>query len=145
MRENEPQVHSSENGSRCEISHLFGGAPCAKVGEETIDGLLLCERHVLETKLEGQIECWDELLFHIDLWSGEASCKNRTQIVELLDVERTKATAAIEQAYEDLDVLRSETPRLEVLSGRGESLRRGSLLVLPQRAARLHSAGLRRR
>ena len=64
-------------------------------------------------KLEGQIECWEEMLFHIDLWSGEASRRNRKRIVELLDVERAKATAAIERAYEDLDALGGETLRGE--------------------------------
>jgi hypothetical protein len=52
---------------------LFGGAPCAKAGKVGLDGLLLCERHALEVKLEGQISCWNEMLFHIDLWSREAA------------------------------------------------------------------------
>src|SRR5215208_3674463 len=71
MRENKAHRHTSEKGSRetrCEINHLFGGAPCAEAGKEKVDSLLLCERHALEAKLEGQIECWGEMLFHIELW-----------------------------------------------------------------------------
>ena len=61
MGENKAQRHTSENRSLCEINHLFGGATCAKAGKENLDGLLLCERHALEAKLEGQIECWGEI------------------------------------------------------------------------------------
>src|SRR5215217_6593468 len=63
MRENKPQGHSSEKPSLCEIGHLFGGASCVEATKEQVDGLLLCERHALEVKLEGQISCWDEMLF----------------------------------------------------------------------------------
>ena len=111
MRENKVQRHTSENRSPCQINHLFGGAPCPKAGEETIDGLLLCERHALETKLEGQIECWGGMLFHIDLWSREARRRQRPDVVELLQDQRAEATSAIERAYEDLDVSRRrDTP-----------------------------------
>src|SRR5215204_6763210 len=72
-RENKAQGHSSENRSPCEINHLFSGASCVEAAKEKVDGLLLCERHALEVKLEGQISCWGEMLFHIDLWSREAS------------------------------------------------------------------------
>jgi hypothetical protein len=144
MRENKLQEHSSERHYSCQINHLFGGAPCAKAGEEIIDGLLLCERHALEAKLEGQIECWDGILAHVDLWSREASRRDRPDIVGLLEVERVKATSAIARAYEDLDLARSETSGGEAPSGgSGELFRRGSL-PLPSRAARPLSRGLRR-
>src|SRR5215203_4914167 len=102
MRDDKPQRHTSEerspSGSPCQINHLFDGASCVEGAKEKVDGLLLCERHALEAKLEGQIECWEEMLFHIDLWSREASRQDRMRIVELLDVERAKATAAMERA-----------------------------------------------
>ena len=60
--------------SRCqiEIAHFAGNLPlsCAEPSKEMVDCLLLCERHALEAKLEGQIECWEEMLFHIELWSS---------------------------------------------------------------------------
>ena len=96
MRENKPQGHSPEKGSRspCEINYLFGGAPCPKAGKENVDGLVLCERHALEAKLEGQIECWNEMLFHIDLWSREARRRERPDVVGLLQDQREQATSA---------------------------------------------------
>jgi hypothetical protein len=104
--------------SRCQIAHLPANSPssssCAEAAKEEVDGLLLCERHALEAKLEGQIECWEEMLFHIELWSREASRQDRMHIVELLDVERAKATAAMERASEDLDAL-SRRRRSEAL------------------------------
>ena len=135
--------------SRCQIAHSPGKWPSSSCGEaarEEVDGLLLCERHALETKLEGQIECWEEMIFHIDLWSREARRQDRTRIVELLDVERAKATAAIDRAYEDLDALRkSEAFGEEVASrGGGSFRRRGPLLLLPPRDARPPFLGLRR-
>src|SRR5215211_6086649 len=106
MRENKAQGHSSQERSPCQINHLFGGASCVEAAEEKVDGLLLCERHALEVKLEGQISCWGEMLFHIDLWSREAARREREDVVELLEVQREQATSARHRAYEDLDVLR---------------------------------------
>jgi hypothetical protein len=141
MRVNKPQGHSPENRSPCEINHLFGGASCVEAAKEKVDGLLLCERHALEVKLEGQIECWTEMLFHIDLWSREASRRQREDVVGLLEDQRAQATSARQMAYADLDVLRSERPwerRTE------PPPTRGSLLLLPPKAARPLSGGLRR-
>src|SRR5215218_10113005 len=142
MRENKAQRHTSENRSPCEINHLFGGASCVEAAEEKVDGLLLCERHTLEVKLEGQISCWGEMLFHIDLWSREAARREREDVVELLEVQRLQATSARQRAYEDLDVLRrTETPwepRTE------QPPTRGSLLLLPPGGAPQLFRGLRR-
>lgn len=111
MRENKAQGHSSANRSPCEVYHLFGGASCVEAAKEKVDGLVLCERHALEAKLEGQIECWGEMLFHIDLWSREARRRERPDVVELLQDQREQATSAIERAYEELNMLRrTDTP-----------------------------------
>jgi hypothetical protein len=149
MSVNKVQGPQARDYSRCQIAHSPGKSPsssCAEAAKEKVDGLPLCERHALEAKLEGQIECWEEMLFHIELWSRDASRKNRMRIVELLDVERAKTTAAIDRAYEDLDALRrSEAFGEELASGGGGSFRRrGSLLLLPPRDARPPSRGLRR-
>src|SRR5215203_3691363 len=145
MRENKAQEgHTSEERSPCEIDHLFGGASCVEAAEEEVDGLLLCERHALEVKLEGQISCWEEMLFHIELWSREAARREREDLVELLKVQRAQAMSARQRAYEDLVVLRrSEIPwqhREEPPTRR----RRGSLLLLPPRGDRPLSRELRR-
>jgi hypothetical protein len=142
MRENKAQRHTTVKRSQCEINHLFGGASCVEAAEEKVDGLLLCERHALEVKLEGQISCWGEMLFHIDLWSREAARREREDVVELLEVQRLEATSARHRAYEDLDVLRrTETPwgrRTE------QPPTRGSLLLLPPEDARPLARGLGR-
>jgi hypothetical protein len=142
MRENKAQRHTSENRFTCEIVHLFGGAPCLKAGKENVDALLLCERHALEAKLEGQISCWGEMLFHIDLWSREAARREREDVVELLEVQRLEATSARHRAYEDLDVLRSSETPWEPRTEQPPT--RGSLLLLPPGGARPLFRGLRR-
>ena len=146
MSVNKVQEPEARERSRCQIGHLSGNAPswCAEAAREEVDCLLLCERHALEAKLEGQIECWGEMLFHIDLWSGVARRQDRAQIVELLDLERANATVAIERAYEDLEVLRrGGTLGGKVPSERGEIFRRDSLLLLPSGDAPQLSPGLR--
>src|SRR5215213_9203780 len=107
MRENKAQGHSSEKRSRCEINHLMGGAPCPKAGKEKVDSLLLCEKHALEAKLEGQISCWGGMLFHIDLWSREARRRQRDDLVGLLEEQRDQPISARQRARTDLDRLRS--------------------------------------
>src|SRR5215207_9880115 len=143
MRDDKPQRHTSEKRSPCQIGHLFGGASCVEGAKEEVDGLLLCERHALEAKLEGQISCWGEMLFHIELWSREAARRDREDVVELLDVQRAQVTSARHRAFEDLEVLRrGETPwerRREPPTSR-----RGSLLLLPPGGARPHAQGLGR-
>src|SRR5215213_456737 len=143
MRENKAQRHNSDERSFCQINHLFDGASCVEGAQEEVDGLLLCERHALEAKLEGQISCWGEMLFHIDLWSREAARREREDVVELLDVQRAQATTARHRAYEDLDVLRkSETPCER--RGPPTTRRSDSILLLPPTGARPPSRGLRR-
>src|SRR5215212_1849134 len=142
MRENKAQRHTSERRSPCEINHLFGGVSCVDAAKEKVDGLLLCERHALEVKLEGQISCWGEMLFHIDLWSREAARREREDVVELLEVQRLEATSARQRAYEDLDVLRSSQTPWERRTEQPTT--RGSLLLLPPGGARPLFRGLRR-
>jgi hypothetical protein len=140
MRENKPQRHRREKRSICDVGHLFDGASCVEAAKEKVDGLLLCERHALEVKLEGQISCWHGILFHIDLWSREAACREREDVVGLLEDQRIEAMSGRQKAYADLDVLRSERP----WERRTEPPTRGSLLLLPPGGARPLARGLRR-
>src|SRR5215204_1545126 len=148
MRENKAQRHTSEKRSPCQINHLFGGAPCPKAAKENVDGLLLCERHALEAKLEGQIECWGGILFHIELWSREATRREREDVVGLLEVQRAEAISARQLARTDLDRLRSRDTSLGSLGSAEAGLRRGPLKRdlphLPPTGARPLSLGLRR-
>jgi hypothetical protein len=145
MGVNKNKGREARKRSRCQAGHLPGkvSSPCADHARDEVDGLLLCEWHALEAKLEGQIECWEEMLFHIDLWSREASRQYRRRIVELLDAERAKATAAIERAYQDLDTLRGERTPVAATPGWGEFPRSDSL-PLPPRGAPPLFPGLRR-
>ena len=97
----------------CQIGHVAGKptSSCAETPKEMVDGFLLCERHALEVKLEGQIECWGEMLFHIDLWSREARRRQGPGVAGLLQDQRAQVISARHRAYQDLDTLRrSETP-----------------------------------
>src|SRR5829696_7394190 len=151
MRENKAQRHTSDNRSPCQINHLFGGASCVEGAKEKVDSLLLCERHALEVKLEGQIECWGGILFHIELWSREARRREREDVVGLLEVQRAEAISARQRARTDLDRLRSRDTSLGAwgtLGSAEEVLKRGPLKRdpprLPPTGARPLSRGLRR-
>jgi hypothetical protein len=154
MRENKVKGRDAQERSRCQIGYVAGKVPssCAEPAKEMVDGLALCERHALEAKLEGQIECWAEMLFHIVLWSREAKRQKRPGVVVLLEDQRAQAISASQRACEDLDVLRrsempgSETPSREVLSVRWEVFRRVRRvsLPLPPTDARPFFPGLRR-
>ena len=147
MAQNKEQRPKPAELSRCqiEIAHFAGKPPpsCAEPAKEMVDCLTFCHRHALEAKLEGQIECWAEMLFHIDLWSKEAKRQNRPDVVGLLEDLRIQAVCASQGAYEDLDVLRSETPR-EGLPWELTKPSRQDSLPLPPRDARQHFLGLRR-
>jgi hypothetical protein len=144
MREDKEERRDAEERSYCQIGHLPGkpSSSCSGCTQEEVDGLLLCERHALEAKLEGQIECWGGMLFHIDLWSREASRREREDVVGLLEVQRMEAMCARQQARTDLDRLRSTDTSLGTL-GSAEVLKRGPP-SLPPRGARPLFRGLRR-
>ncbi len=111
---NQPRVpHTKGRTYLCQVGRYAAGTPefCARPGEMDVDGLLLCEGHALQAKLEGQIVCWNEMLFHVDLWSREAVRRNREDIVLLLDVHRGEVKSAMDRAYADLDRARDSIPR----------------------------------
>jgi hypothetical protein len=144
MRVDKEERRDAGERSYCQIGHLPGksSSSCSGCAQEEVDGLVLCERHALEAKLEGQIECWGGMLFHIDLWSREAARRDREDIVELLEVQRAEATSARQRSRTDLDRLRSTDTSLGTL-GSAEVLKRGPPSP-PLRAARPHFRGLRR-
>jgi hypothetical protein len=151
MRENKAQRRNAQELSYCQIAHLPGksSSSCSGSAMEEVDGFLLCERHALEAKLEGQIECWGGMLFHIDLWSREASRREREDVVGLLEVQRMEAMSARQRARTDLDRLRSTDTSLGTMGtlDSAEVLKRGPP-SLPPTGARPHSRGhlrLRRR
>jgi hypothetical protein len=113
MSEKKTEAHTPQQCYRCEFDpyhYSCGTTFCVREGLVEVDGLMLCERHALEAKLEGQIECWGAILAHIDLWSREATRRERPEIRELLEVERLKAEAATERACRELELARSRTP-----------------------------------
>jgi hypothetical protein len=147
MAEEKEERRQAAEHSRCqiEIAHFAAKPPasCAEPAKEMVDCLTLCQRHAIEAKLEGQIECWEEMLFHIELWSKEAKRQNRPEVVGLLGDLRAQAICASQGAYEDLDVLRSKAPREGLPRELTEPSRQDSL-PLPPSGARPHFLGLRR-
>jgi hypothetical protein len=110
MSEKKTEGHTLQQRYRCESDHLFGSTSCEREASVELDGLVLCERHALQAKLEGQITCWRAILAHIDLWSREATRRDRPEIRELLEVERLKVEAATERASRELELARRRMP-----------------------------------
>jgi hypothetical protein len=130
MSEKISPLYDTQKLSRCESNHFFSATSCAEPGKVDLDGLVLCEKHALEIKLEEQIACWRGMLFHIDLWSREATRRERADVVHLLEVQRAEAAWAIERACADLDRGRSEIPgkNREALTDRFRRATRARLL-----------------
>ena len=112
MSKKKTEAHTLQQCYRCEIDqyHYYGTTSCVREGMVEVDGLMLCERHALEAKLEGQIECWRAIVAHIDLWSREATRREWPEIRELLEVERLKVEAATERASRELGLAGLRTP-----------------------------------
>ena len=155
QRRREAQQEQQEKRWRCQVGHVpakptttttttttsSSSSSCERPAKEDVDGLLLCEVHAQEAKLKGQIYCWEEMLFHIDLWSEEATRRGRQDVLGLIEVERTRALSARRRAHEDLDALgRGQTPRES--RGPPTTTTRG-LLYLPPGGARPPAPGLR--
>jgi hypothetical protein len=87
---------------RCEFERTLRGEYCIEYGEVRLDGLRLCERHAEQLRLEERVAYWRAMLAHMRLWSGEARCRKRDDVVRLLEIERARSTAALERVYEEL-------------------------------------------
>ena len=88
----------------CEFERTLKGEYCGKRGRLRLDGLLLCETHARELRLEERVAYCRAILAHIELWSREARTRGREDIVDLLGIERTKASAALGRILlEDLE------------------------------------------
>jgi hypothetical protein len=81
--------------SWCEFERTLKGEYCGQRGQVRLDGLLVCNRHARQLRLEEQLAYCRAILAHIELWSGYARTRGREDIVGLLGIERTKASAAL--------------------------------------------------
>jgi hypothetical protein len=96
----QPRVSLGESG--CEFERSLRGEYCGEKSEVRLDGLRLCERHSTQLRLGERVAYWRAILAHIQLWSGEAHSQSRGDIVRLLEIERARASAALEGASEEL-------------------------------------------
>ena len=90
-------IHSrgSEGQYWCEFERTLRGEYCGKRGQLRLDGLLLCETHARELRLEERVAYCRAMLAHIELWSREARTRGREDVVDLLGIERRKASVAL--------------------------------------------------
>jgi hypothetical protein len=79
----------------CEFERTLKGEYCGQRGHVRLDGLLLCETHARQLRLEERVLYWRAILAHIELWSRAARSRGREDIVGLLGIERRKASAAL--------------------------------------------------
>src|SRR5918998_5418080 len=81
----------------CEFERALKGEYCGQRGQLRLDGLLLCETHARQLRLEERVAYWIAILAHIELWSRAARSRGREDIVDLLGIERSRASAALER------------------------------------------------
>ena len=87
----------------CEVESTLEGGHCEERAEVRLDGLLLCERHAAQLRLEEQVASWEAILLHVELWSRAARSRGREDVVRLLEVERARAASALGRVLEDLE------------------------------------------
>ncbi len=87
----------------CEFERTLKGEYCTEEGEIRLDGLLLCETHAQRLRLEERVAYWRAILAHIELWSKEARTRSREDVVDLLGIERRKASAALGRVVGELE------------------------------------------
>jgi hypothetical protein len=92
-----------EGQYRCEFERTLKGDYCGQRGQARLDGLLLCNRHARQLRLEERVAYCRAILAHIELWSRYARTRGREDIVGLLGIEQTKASAALGRALEELE------------------------------------------
>jgi hypothetical protein len=86
----------------CEFERTLKGEYCGVGGQVRLDGLLLCNQHARQIRLEERVAYWWAILAHVELWSGEAHSRGREDVVRLLEVERARSAAALGHVLEDL-------------------------------------------
>ncbi len=98
-------IHSQGNKGQywCEFESTLKGEYCGQRGQLRLNGLLLCETHARELRLEERVAYCRAILAHIELWSREARTRGREDIVDLLGIERRKASAALGRVLGDLE------------------------------------------
>jgi hypothetical protein len=104
---------------RCEFERTLKGEYCAENGDVGLDGLLICERHAYQLRLEERASYWRAMLAHAELWSGEARSRGRDDVVGLLEIERTRSAAALGRVLEDLEESRDWDGEGGSCDGRG--------------------------
>jgi hypothetical protein len=104
----DPYIQHRSSGSepRCEFERTLEGEYCPQKGEVRLGGLtLLCNRHADLLRLEERTTYWRAMLAHLELWSGEARGRQREDLVGLLEIEWTRASAELGRASEELEKL----------------------------------------
>ena len=98
-------IHSQggEGQYWCEFERTLKGEYCGERGQAKLDGLLLCNRHARQLRLEERVAYCRAILAHIELWSRSALTRGREDLVGLLEIERTKASAALGRVLGELE------------------------------------------
>ena len=104
---------------RCEFERTLRGEYCAENGDVGLDGLLICERHAHQLRLEERVAYWRAMLAHLELWSGEARSRGRDDVTGLLETQRARSAAALGRVLEDLEESRDWDGEGGLGNGRG--------------------------
>jgi hypothetical protein len=92
--------------------------------EVRLEGLLLCEHHAEQLRLEELVAYWRAIMAHIQLWSGEARSRGRGDVMRLLEIERLRASMDLERASTALQRIQDGSSRDgQDGSGDGRALR----------------------
>ena len=84
------QHRGTKGEAHCEFHRTLQGEYCTQNGEVKLDSSMFCNRHADRLRVKERVTYWRAMLAHVELWSGEARRRGRTDVQHLLEIERAR-------------------------------------------------------
>lgn len=87
---------------RCEFAETLSGILCELSGTIRFSGSLLCEKHAGQLEARYRVDLLEGIVASLDLCSRNVLIREDTNLVRLVQTERTRAGSELELATEAL-------------------------------------------
>lgn len=87
---------------RCEFAETLSGILCELSGTIWFSGVLLCEKHAGQLEARYRVDLLEGIVASLDLCSRSVLIREDTNLVRLLQTERTRSGSELDLAIEAL-------------------------------------------